>query len=294
MSNEAHMIFDQKHIRRNRLRAAKNISEYSFLFDWVSDQILDRLSIIKRDFPTALNIGCRAQNNFPHRLKNTAAIHKLYQMDRTSAPLVAEEEFLPFGDNTFDLITSAMNFHTINDLPGALLQMRQALKPDGLLLAGMLGGETLNELRHCLTEAEMTLTGGLSPRVAPFADKQDIGALMQRTGYALPVVDSDTLTVTYENAFKLMHDLRFMGEGNAIAKRYKTTPSRSLFLEAAKLYAEKFSDDDGRIRATFEVIFMIGWAPHESQQKPLKRGSAQNRLADILETEEIKTGDKPL
>lgn len=286
------IIFDPAQIRRNRLRAHGALKDHGFLIDWVSDQIIDRLSLVKREFPTVLNIGCRAQNGFSGRLKSAASAEALIEIDRTHAPIIAEEEFLPFGENSFNLITSAMNFHVINDLPGALIQMRRALKPDGLLLAGMLGGETLHELRHCLMEAEMNLTGGLSPRVAPFADKQDVGGLMQRAGYALPVVDSDIITVSYENMFKLMHDLRYMGEGNAIAARHKTIPPRDLFFEAAKIYAEKFSDPDGRIRATFEVIFMIGWVPHNSQQKPLRPGSAKNRLADALGASETATGEK--
>lgn len=290
--SSAHIIFDPAQLRRNRLRAHNHLDQHGFLIDWVSDQIIDRLSLVKREFKTALHIGNRARNNFDERLKDIAQIDRLYKIDHTHAPIIAEEEYLPFGENTFNLITSAMNFHTINDLPGALLQMRKSLKADGLLLAGMLGGETLHELRACLTEAEMNLTGGLSPRVAPFADKQDVGGLMQRAGFALPVVDSDTITVTYDNMFKLMHDLRYMGEGNATYARHKSIPPRALFFEAATLYAEKFSDPDGRICATFEVIFMIGWTPHESQQQPLKRGSASARLADALGAQEIKAGEK--
>jgi len=288
----SNLVFDPAQIRRARMRSHSKLSEHGFLIDWVSDQIIDRLSLVKRDFETALHIGNRATNDFSDGLKRATNAKTLFTMDRTHAPIIAEEEMFPFPQNSLDLITSAMNFHTINDLPGALIQMRQALKPDGLLLSGMLGGETLHELRAALQEAEMTLTGGLSPRVAPFADKQDVGGLMQRAGFALPVVDSDILTVTYDNMFKLMHDLRYMGEGNSIAARHKSIPPRALFFEAAKIYNDKFSDADGRIRASFEVIFMIGWAPHASQPKPLKPGSAKNSLADALGSSEIKTGEK--
>jgi hypothetical protein len=167
------------------------------------------------------------------------------------------------------------------------------LKPDGLFLAAMIGGETLFNVRDALTRAEMEITGGLSPRIAPFADKQQMGALMQRAGFALPVVDSDFITATYESLFHLMHDLRAMGEGNAVLERQKTFTRKSIFLRAQEIYAQSFADLDGRLPVQFEIIFMIGWAPHASQQKPLRPGSAQNRLAEALNTIEIKTGDMP-
>ncbi len=209
----------------------------------------------------------------------------------TEQNVYADEEFFPFADESFDLVLSTLNLHAINDLPGALLQTRKSLKPDGLFLAAMLGGETLHELRHVMTQAEMNIRGGISPRIFPFADKQQMGALLQRAGFSLPVVDSDILTVTYDNVFKLFHDLRYMGEGNAIAARDKTPPGKKFFLEAARLYQEQFAEPDGRITASFEIIFLTGWAPHASQQKPLRPGSAETSLAEALKTHEIKTGD---
>jgi SAM-dependent methyltransferase len=201
----------------------------------------------------------------------------------TGLRIQADEEFLPFKPACLDLVVSPLVLHSVNDLPGTLLQIRRSLRPDGLFLSAMLGGETLYQLRQVMIDAEMSVRGGISPRIAPFADKPQTGDLMQRAGFSLPVVDSDVVNVTYDNLFKLMHDLRLMGEGNAIANRDKTIPPRSLFMEAARLYQERFSNPAGRITASFEIVFSIGWAPHESQQKPLKRGSATHSLADFLE-----------
>ena len=170
----------------------------------------------------------------------------------------------------------------MNDLPGALIQIKNALKPDGLFIGAMFGGETLKELRESLIQTELNMKGGVSPRIAPFADKQDMGALMQRAAFALPVIDSETVTVTYDNLFKLMHDLRGMGESNILAARNKTYPSRDFFTKTAEYYQTHFSEPDGRLIATFEIIFLLGWAPHASQQKPLKPGSAEKNLADVL------------
>ncbi len=289
-------IFDRARIKHNRSRAFQKFSEHSFLFDWAAEQITDRLQDIKREFPLALQIGTRGNlSPLPsNKIKNLAV------MDLNEEPLgptknwglVADEEFLPFAPESLDLVTSVLNLHTVNDLPGTLLQIRKALKPDGLFIAAILGGETLHELRRALMQAEMNIKGGASPRIAPFADKQQIGALLQRAGFNLPVVDSDIVTVTYDNIFKLLHDLRFMGEGNAIQSRNKTPPGKALFMEAARLYQEQFAESDGRIPASFEIIFMLGWAPHESQQKPLRPGSAKHSLAEALGSQEIKTGEK--
>lgn len=278
-------LFDRKAVSRARLRSQPHLDNHGFLIDWAGDQLLDRLNDIKREFPKALQIGLRNNEAFKQALQNRNGTQSLFQMD--IAPLshdqiIAEEDMLPFAPASLDMIISTFALHSVNDLPGALLQMRRALKPDGLFIGAMLGGETLFELRHCLMEAELALTDGISPRVAPMADKQDMGALMQRAGFALPVIDSDILTVTYDHVFTLMDDLRRMGENNAITKRLKKIPPRQLFAEAGRIYADKFSEDDGKIRASFEIIFVIGWAPHESQQQPLKPGSAEHSLADAL------------
>mgnify|MGYP003638206561 FL=1 len=227
-------------------------------------------------------------------------ISHLLTCDLTAQPLTpdapayvqASEEFLPIAPQSMDLILSNLNLHTVNDLPGALLQIRNALKADGLFMAAMLGGETLHELRKILTDIELNTSGGISPRIAPFADKQQMGDLLQRAGFALPVVDSDIITVTYDNVFKLFHDLRGMGENNSIAERNKQFVSKDFFMRTAQAYHDQFAQSDGRIVASFEIIFLLGWSPHESQQKPLRPGSAEHRLADLLGATEHSTGEK--
>lgn len=278
------IVFDRLQIKQQRERAAHH-KESFFLFDWAMDQIMDRLAVVTRPFDKRLQIGARGKKMDGAIIMDMAAGH--------NASLIADEEFLPFGPNTFDLAISALSLQTVNDLPGALLQIRKCLKPDGLFLAAILGGESLHELRDCLARAEMEITGGMSPRIAPFADKPQMGALLQRAGFSLPVVDSDIVTVTYECIFSLMKDLRQMGEGNAIAERMKKISRRDLFVRAGELYKENHAEADGRIRASFEIIFLHGWAPAESQQKPLRPGSATTRLADALGTAEIGAGEKP-
>ncbi len=283
------IVFDRAQVRRNRERAAKNFKDHSFLFDWAGVQLADRLNDVKREFPKALEIGARGS------LKNTKpnSVGEIMTLDCFGAPDIhADSEFFPLEPGSLDLVLSNLDLHTINDLPGALVQIRRSLKPDGLFLGAMLGGETLFEIRECMAAAEVNIKGGMSPRIAPFADKPQMGDLLQRAGFSLPVVDSEIVRVSYDNMFKLFADLRGMGEGNALAHRGKTNPGKVLFMETARLYHEKFAGADGRITASFEVIFLIGWAPHESQQKPLKPGSATIRLADALETKEIKMGEK--
>jgi SAM-dependent methyltransferase len=195
------------------------------------------------------------------------------------------------ANGQIDLAMSVMALHWANDLPGTLVQVRRTLKPDGLLLAAFLGGETLFELRECLAAAEVEISGGISPRVSPFVDLRDAGGLLQRAGFALPVADQDRIAVTYESPVALMHDLRAMGETNALTQRRRSFTPRTVFARANEIYTEKYGDD-GRIRATFDVVYLTGWAPHESQQKPMRPGSATTRLAEALDTEEQTTGDK--
>ena len=214
-------------------------------------------------------------------------------LPRTAPAVVADEEALPFRDASLDLVVSALALHFVNDLPGALIQIRRALKPDGLFLAAMLGGDTLTELRQSFAEAEAEIEGGISPRVAPFADVREMGALLQRAGFALPVTDVERITVRYSSPFILMSELRRMGASNALAERRRTPLRRATLDRMAEIYAQRFSDRDGKIRATFEVIWLSGWAPHESQQKPLRPGSARTRLADALGVREHSTGEKP-
>jgi SAM-dependent methyltransferase len=200
---------------------------------------------------------------------------------------------LPFGPATLDAVISLLALQTVDDLPGLMLQIRRALRPDGLFLACLMGGASLTELRQSLLQAESEIEGGISPRVAPFADISDLGGLLQRAGFALPVSDTDRFTVRYANPLGLMHDLRRMGATNALIERRKTPMRRATLLRALEIYAERFADSDGRVRATFELVWISGWAPHESQQKPLKPGSAAKRLADALGVAEIPAGEAP-
>ena len=207
--------------------------------------------------------------------------------------VAADEEALPFADASLDLVVSALALQFVNDLPGTLIQIRRALKADGLFLAALIGGDSLSELREAFAQAESEIEGGVSPRVAPFADLREVGALLQRAGFALPVIDSDRLTVRYNSVFDLMRDLRRMGATNSLSERRRTPLKRATLMRMAEIYAARFADADGRLRATFEIVWLSGWAPHESQQKPLRPGSAKTRLADALGTKEIPTGEKP-
>ena len=276
-------IFDRVILRKRRERVATaGLGDAGFLIDWTGEQIFDRLGDIKRDFSTGVQIGLRGSVDF------SSCAQDFYRMDMTSAltpDIVADEEFLPFADGSLDVVISHFALHSTNDLPGVLVQIRRALKPDGLFIAAMPGGETLRELRESLTQAEMTVSGGISPRVMPFADKPQMGDLLQRAGFALPVVDSDIVRVSYPDMFALMRDLRAMGENSIIHDRQTFMARRDMMMEAARYYAGHFSDGNGKIEASFEIIFLIGWAPHESQQKPLKPGSAEVRLADVLNKE---------
>lgn len=288
-------IFDRCRVRRNRNRSSAAFARHDFLFQWVYHNLADRIGDIRRDFPLVLQTGARGENKLKELLPNSTLItmdNAENFLDGKKYGVQAEEEFLPFKDNTFDAVISPLALHSVNDLPGALVQINRVLKPDGLFLGAMLGGETLYELRRTMMQAEINIKGGASPRVAPFVDKPQTGALLQRAGFALPVVDSEIITTTYDSIFNLMHDIRGMGEGNSLADRRKTPPGKALFMETARLYQEQFSENDGRITASFEIIFMIGWAPHSSQQQPLRPGSAKQRLADALQTEERKSGVK--
>lgn len=289
-------VFDRRQIARQRMRCARAGGDHMFLMSWAMREIGDRLSFIRRKFPVCVQIGARGPAiDAPHAGIETRIVTDIAAdlLTGHKNAVLCDEEFLPFADSSVDLVTSALALHTVNDLPGCLFQIRKSLRPDGLFLAAMLGGETLHELRSCLADAELEICGGVSPRIAPFADKPQAAALLQRAGFSLPVVESEIITVTYDSVFALMHDLRQMGEGNAIAARVKHLSRRDVFLRAAELYAERHVEGDGRIAASFEIIFLLGWSPHESQQKPLPRGSAKTRLADFLETDEIGTGEKP-
>jgi SAM-dependent methyltransferase len=292
------LIFDRRLIRARRRRAA-SMGAATFLLDRAAADLADRLAVVLRRFELALDLGTpgEAVRAALARLGSVGTIVAAGAAPPNGDALapafvVADEEALPFRDAAFDLVVSALALQFVNDLPGVLVQIRRALKPDGLFLAALLGGETLTELRQSFAAAESDIEGGASPRVAPFADLRDLGALLQRAGFALPVADADRVTVRYDSAFALMHDLRRMGATNAIIDRRRTPLKRATLMRAAEIYAQRFSDDDRRVRATFEVLWLSGWAPHPSQQQPLKPGTAKARLADALGTREISTGEK--
>lgn len=289
---EAHgiAVFDRRAVRLHRDRAARNFAQHDFLFREAGERLAERLDGINRRFPRAADIGCR--NGFMRdALRGRAGIETVVGTDmsaRYRPDVVADEEFIPFADGSLDLVVSCLALHWVNDLPGALIQIRRALKPDGLFLGAMLGGETLAELRAAFMEAELAEEGGVSPRGSPLAGLQDAAGLLQRAGFALPVADSETITVTYAEPFALLRELRGMGETNAAAARRRTFSRRATLFGAAARYPVR----DGRISATFEILFLAGWAPHESQQQPKRPGSATARLADALDTVERPAGDK--
>jgi NADH dehydrogenase [ubiquinone] 1 alpha subcomplex assembly factor 5 len=289
-------------LRRRRDRAAAGLARHDFLIREAADRLCDRLDDVRRKFPLALDLGCH-NGELAAILAGRGGIERLVQCDLSpamarraaangNAALAGDEEFLPFGTGSFDLVLSCLDLHWVNDLPGALLQIRQALKPDGLFLAVLFGLGTLGDLRDCLIEAEAEVKGGASPRISPFADARDGAGLLQRAGFALPVADVETITVTYPDALALMHDLRGMGETNVTRARSSRYAGRELFAKTAALYAERHADASGRAAAQFRLLFLTGWAPHESQQQPLRPGSARNRLAHALDTVEHRSGDK--
>jgi SAM-dependent methyltransferase len=292
-------IFDRPAIRAHRERAARDLPAHDFLMREVADRLADRLDDMRRSFPLALELGCRGPA-LARAAAGRAGIEgwtgaaPTMAAAREAAPLaaLAEEEAIPFVEGVFDLVISSFALHWVNDLPGALLQARRCLKPDGLFLAALPGGDSLIELRAALLEAEAVISGGASPRVSPFVDLRDAAALLQRAGFALPVADVDTITVSYSDPLALMRDLRGMGETNAMAARPRGFLRRDLLLEAARIYQARHGEPDGRIPATFQIVFLTGWAPDASQPRALRPGSAQARLAEALGSTEIESGIK--
>jgi SAM-dependent methyltransferase len=270
----APILFDRALLRARQDRASRG-KLATFLLDRVADDAVERLQAVLRDFKSAADIGT-AGNQLRDKL-----VGRVDQLAPVDLPDL-ESEPLSLQPQSLDLAVSALAFQFVNDLPGLLAQIRRALRPDGLLLAAMIGGDTLTELRQAFAAAEAECEGGVSPRVAPFADVRDIGALLQRAGFALPVIDVDRIVVRYDSAFALMQDLRSMGATNILVERRRTPSRRATMFRMAQLYRERFADADGRIRATFDVIWLSGWAPHESQQKPLQPGSAKVSLAEAV------------
>jgi SAM-dependent methyltransferase len=294
-------LFDRELHRVRLARAARRFEP--FLKARAAYDLVQRLEAINRRFERAVELGART-GMFAGVLADSEAADKvewLAQADLSQAMLtraagprfVADEARLPLADESLDLVVSALSLHWVDDLVGALIQIRRALKPDGLFLGALLGGATLTELRQCLTEAEADLTGGAGPRVSPFLDAYDGAALLQRAGFALPVADVDSLAVRYDHPLKLMADLRAMGETSVLLDRPGRPLTRRVLARACELYAERFAGPDGRLAATFEIVTLTGWAPHPDQQQPLRPGSAKMRLADALGAREQSAGEKP-
>ena len=270
----AFVLFDRALLRARQLRALR-FGPAAFLLDRVADDMAERLHAVLRKFENAADVGT------PGDQVRNALAGRVDRLAHVGLPDV-ESDPLALQPQSLDLAVSALALQFVNDLPGVLAQIRRALKPDGLLLAAMVGGDTLTELRQSFAAAEAECEGGVSPRVAPFADLRDVGALLQRAGFALPVTDVDRIVVRYDSALALMQDIRRMGATNILVERRRTPSRRATLLRMAQIYGERFADPDGRIRATFDVIWLSGWAPHESQQQPLRPGSAKAGLAEAV------------
>jgi SAM-dependent methyltransferase len=293
-------LFDRALLAQRR-RRARALGPVTFLLDRVAQDMAERLSAVRRTFDVVVDLGTPS-DAVRRAILAAGAVGRIIAAapragatdtnTRTSV-LVADEERLPFRDASLDLVVSGLALQFVNDLPGAMVQIRRALKPDGLFLAALVGGDTLSELRQAFAAAEAEVEGGASPRVAPFADVRTMGALLQRAGFALPVTDVDRVVARYDSPLRLMHDLRRMGATNVLAERRRSVLRRQTLRRLVEIYAERFADPDGRLRASFDIVWLSGWAPHESQQQPLRPGSARTRLADALGTREFSTGEKP-
>lgn len=274
-------IFDRNIYRCHRARAARHGGDGDFLLQDAIEALTERLAAVNRRFTHGLELGARPA---------TAAAFAPFAQTWTRLAVAAAEggdavgddDLLPFAEGQFDLVVSVLSLQTVNDLPGALAQIRRLLRPDGLFMAALFGGDTLFELRDSLAAAEIAVRGGLSPRVSPFAEVRSLGALLQRAGFALPVADSERTTVNYSNINRLFADLRAMGETNCLHERTRQPAGKTLFAALTADYAARHATATGKLTASFEIVYLTGWAPHESQQKPLRPGSATARLADAL------------
>jgi SAM-dependent methyltransferase len=292
--NSCHVCWQQQALQNPAYRptgAFEQVFTTRYIMALLAPQLFDA-TLLRKRLARAYQLGyadflvARAKDDLSERLQ--AVLRPFVQRTDWGTPTgehaFTDLENVPFEPQSFDLITSLLALHTVNDLPGTLIQLRQALKPDGLFMGCLLGGNSLTELRQAFLLAESEGEGGISPHVAPHIDVREMGGLLQRAGFQLPVTDVDTVCVRYASTLALMHDLRRMGWTNALNARSKRFLKRDVLLKACAHYAEKFSDSDGRIRATFELVWFSGWAAHESQQKPLKPGSAKTRLADVLKS----------
>lgn len=281
---EVPRLFDRALARRHLARALRG-APATFLLDRVAEDLGDRLETVTRSFDRIVDLGTpgrAAADVLAARFAGATVTRIGEVLALTPDRLVADLEAPDLGAETVDCLVSLLALQSVNDLPGVLMQIRRALRPDGLFIAALAGGDTLKELRACLLEAEVEETGGASPRIAPFADVATLGRLLQRAHFALPVADSETIIVRYADPVGLLRDLRAMGAANALVDRSRRPLRRAVLLRALTLYRSRFADADGRVRATFEIVWLSGWAPHESQQKPLQPGSARVRLADAL------------
>ena len=293
-------LFDRALLAHRRCRA-RALGPVTFLLDRVAQDMAERLSAVRRTFDVVVDLGTPS-DAVRRAILAAGVVGRIIAAtpragaapaDTRTPVVVADEERLPFRDASLDLVVSGLALQFVNDLPGALVQIRRTLKPDGLFLAALVGGDTLSELRQAFAAAEAEVEGGASPRVAPFADVRTMGALLQRAGFALPVTDVDRVVARYDSPLRLMHDLRRMGATNVLAERRRSVLRRQTLRRLVEIYAERFADPDGRLRASFDIVWLSGWAPHESQQQPLRPGSARTRLADALGTREFSTGEKP-
>ena len=292
-------IFDLALLNLRRRRIAPEFDKFDFLLKWIIGDIENRLAAIKREFPTVLSLGshqgmlgaiCNDRPGTDIVIDQDSCIQFLKSAQ--GKKVNCNMEFVPFGKASLDLVLSAMTLQYVNDLPGTLIQLRQALKPDGLFIGTMFGSETLIELRECFMLAEEQVEGGVSPRVIPMTNVQECGALLQRAGFTLPVTDSDILKINYSEPENLLHDLRGMGLTNVLRHRRKTPLKRNTFRTMFEIYKSRYSNSAGKLVASFETLTMTGWAPHENQQQPKQPGSAQVRLADALGTDELSGGEK--
>lgn len=272
-------IFDQALRRRRKARTASDAHKASFLLQEIVSEVGERLNAVNRSFQVFV---CHGAGDLSQQVASHAIATNIVANLMQPGSIVFEESELPFADGALDAYASLLTLHAINDLPGALAQVRRALRPDGFFIAALFGSRTLQELRFALTAAESEVRGGVSPRVAPFLDIRDAGALLQRAGFALPVADTDEITVHYASPARLFEDLRLMGETNVLHARQRRFLRRDVLMRALEIYRRESADGEGRIRATFEIMYLAGWSPHHSQQKPLKPGSAQVNLADAL------------
>ena len=293
----APQIFDKILLRKRRDRAAPHFEAHDFLHKRAVEEIVDRLETVTRSFPKAAAFGAGTGQLRPI-LSENCGVGDLIQAEASPAMaahlsgvrIIADLEGIPFQDEYLDLAISLLDLHAANDAPGALVQLKRTLKPDGLLLAAFLGGDTLTELRQAFAAAETEILGGVSPRISPMIDVRAAGGLLQRAGFALPVIDRDPLSVRYESPLRLMQDLRGMAETNILHERLKGGLRRDVLMRACEVYAEQFSDEEGYVTATFEMIYLTAWRPAPSQPQPLKPGSAEVSLTEVLKSSDDETG----